>query len=534
MNKVTKKRIEDLKSAGEDHEWYPTTDLMIATVASDFLKDLRANRSRVEVAHVLDIGAGDGRVLEGVQQALANKEHYLNINVKKYAIEKSKVHLASMPKKVSVVGTDFHEQSLVDKRVDMIFSNPPYSEYEQWAARIIRESASQLVYLIIPQRWRHSHTIGEAIERRGASFESLGEFDFQTADRKARAEVEIIKVEIRCREDDAFDIAIEDMLPELEMFDEEELEESVHRGPGEIVEGGSVVDTLVQCYDNDLTDLYENYRSIVKVNVRLLKELGVTKDSILAGVRMKIKGLKDKYWQTLFQHLNAVRTKLATKQRKDFRESLTKKGNIDFTKGNILSMLIWISKWAATHYDSQLVELFKSISQRANVEGYKSNKRVFEDGDWRYLRDNETHYKVGFRIVLASMGGIGGGYRYDYTNGLSNRAHEFLDDFVTVANNLGFICDEKSTNYEWSSNKKVVLNLRDGTPMAEVRAFKNGNLHLKVNKKLMLAINVQAGKILGWVRSAEEAATEMKENSSDVEAIFAGSSCVNGGQVLIA
>ena len=49
----------------------------------------------------------------------------------------------------------------------------------------------------------------------------------------------------------------------------------------------------------------------------------------------------------------------------------------------------------------------------------------------------------------------------------------------------------------------------------DVRAFKNGNLHIRVAKTVMLAINVQAGKLLGWLRTPEEAVTELKAEAQE-------------------
>ncbi len=55
------------------------------------------------------------------------------------------------------------------------------------------------------------------------------------------------------------------------------------------------------------------------------------------------------------------------------------------------------------------------------------------------------------------------------------------------------------------------FRLRDGSLLMDVRAFKNGNLHIRVAKDVMLAINVKAGALLGWLRTAEEAAEELQE-----------------------
>ena len=133
---------------------------------------------------LLDCGAGDGRVLDTLMNGL------------KYAIEKSKILVQSLSKDIFVVGTDFTQNTLIDKKVDVIFSNPPYSEYEGWAEKIILEANARYIYLVIPSRWESSEAISEAIKSRKAKFEILGQFDFMEADRKARAVINVIKFDL--------------------------------------------------------------------------------------------------------------------------------------------------------------------------------------------------------------------------------------------------------------------------------------------------------------------------------------------------
>lgn len=116
--------------------------------------------------------------------------------IKKYmCIEKSQTLINAMPKDVFVVGTDFHENFLVDKKADIVFCNPPYSEYVQWTARIINEANANYIYLVIPQRWGNSQGIKKAIKDRKARVKIVGNFSFENAeDRKARANVSLVRI----------------------------------------------------------------------------------------------------------------------------------------------------------------------------------------------------------------------------------------------------------------------------------------------------------------------------------------------------
>ncbi len=146
-------------------------------------------------------------------------------------------------------------------------------------------------------------------------------------------------------------------------------------------------------------------------------------------------------------------------------------------------MLIWITKWSNGHFDNQLVDLFRHLSERCNVVNYKSNERVWKKGEWRYYdllhgRDDAhsefTRYKLEYRIVLERSGGIhvGTDYNWECRNGLQLRAFEFLQDIITVANNLGFDCEDSPANYQWTSNKQNTFKLSDGKPLVAVRALR--------------------------------------------------------------
>ena len=93
--------INILKENNQDFEFYPTTKEIIEVVK----KDIEGEKA----SSMLDIGAGDGRVLESMPI------------YKKYAIEKSKILIEQLNKDIFIIGTDFNQQTLIDKKVDVIF-----------------------------------------------------------------------------------------------------------------------------------------------------------------------------------------------------------------------------------------------------------------------------------------------------------------------------------------------------------------------------------------------------------------------------
>ena len=510
--------IKALKEANEDFEWYPTTDRIISRICNDM--DGYDYHSRA--TSVLDIGAGDGRVLTAIHDKM--KAHQSNDNLSLYAIEKATVHLSNMPKDIHVIGTDFYQQTLVDKSIDVVFCNPPYSEFEAWTLRILQEASASHVYLVIPRRWRDNVDIQTAMETRSAKVTSLGEFDFVDGDRSARALVEVIHIRFSYSNRDAFDTVLETMLPELDVFTRDksvEADEDVDVVKPEVIESSeNIVEAMVMAYDAELNTLIENYRGACKVDYLILKELGVTKSSVLEAIRLKIKGLKNKYWRNLFAVLKTVTKRLATKQRKAFLDSLQRNVRVDFTESNVYAILIWVSKWANDYYDEQLVELFQTLSNDSCVIKYKSNQRVWTQGDWMYQSNREnnkaSHYRLEYRMVI-SHGGIGGSN--NRFNGLTERAYNLLNDIVTVANNLGIDCDDSPGNHKWERNSQRKLRKKDGQPLVAVRAYYNGNMHLHFDPKFMLAVNVEAGRLLGWIRNPFEACDEFEVSGDEAASV---------------
>lgn len=99
----TRAVLASVIAADEDFEWYPTTARMIAAVMA---------KMRYRTCSIMDIGAGDGRVL----QALAAKcEHPPSL----YSIEKSTVLLQAQHESIVPLGTDFYEQNLTALPVDV-------------------------------------------------------------------------------------------------------------------------------------------------------------------------------------------------------------------------------------------------------------------------------------------------------------------------------------------------------------------------------------------------------------------------------
>jgi len=506
-----------LKENNEDYEWYPTTDEMIGVVF----------RHCDTISSMLDIGAGDGRVLEKIDRLHfirwcdGRDDYEYRSTVDKYAIEKSMVHIENMPSDISIVGTDFRSQTLIDKKVDMIFCNPPYSEYEDWAIQIIKEANTRQIFLILPDRWTNSKLIEQAIKQRNATSKVIWLGDFMDADRQARAKVDIVKIVItdatrdyEREKTDPFDVWFSEYFSGFDKLRPIEKEEYRYEKPKlvyELLEGQNLVERLSQLYVNEMNNLLNNYKTLSQIDAALLSELGVKTDEIKKALKLKIEGLKNKYWNELFDNLDKITDRLTSKSRDSMLDKLRASCNIDFSVDNAYAVVLWVIKNANKYLEQQLCDVFKELSEPECVKNYKSNLKTWERDEWRYKKDH-VKYMLEYRIIKSLHSAIepkerrGWGY---YRNGLAEDCHKFINDIFTISNNLGYITTANSLNHYWESNVQENFYTNDGKILVAIRAFKNGNLHLKFNQDFIKTLNIEASRLLGWIKSPKEASDEM-------------------------
>jgi hypothetical protein len=220
--------------------------------------------------------------------------------------------------------------------------------------------------------------------------------------------------------------------------------------------------------------------------------------------------------------MKQVTDRLVSSRRRDMIQLLNENGHVDFTVANIHAIVLWILKNANEDIDGQLCATFEKMNEKANVHLYKSNKKVFDDDRWRYNQDHPTHVALEYRLVLHHCGGIKR-TEWDHDKGLDESGCEFLQDLLTVANNLGFVCDTQDVrvlkyadqwHHPWKAGEKREFHCtNNGTTelLFEVRAFYNWNIHIRLSQNFALALNVEHGRLKGWIKSPAEAVTELQD-----------------------
>jgi hypothetical protein len=516
--------LKSVIDAAQDFEWYPTTDDMIAAVARRLPRSFDS---------LMDIGAGDGRVLAALAQ---RAEHAPQL----YAIEKSPLLMQSQPENVTPLGVDFYEQNLACLPVDFIFSNPPYSDFETWAARIIEFGYAKRAYLVIPQRWRDSREIAAALERRKATAKVIYSGDFLNAERRARAVVDIIEVSFpttggyRDEPVDPFDIWFDENIGTFET------EREVSDGPtstelARLRRLRSIAE-MVAAFDEDYARMESNYRAIFALDHELLRELSVSKDKLRTGIKARMSGLKTQYWQLLFEKLDAITNRLSTATKKRFIERLTGRTAVAFTLPNATAIVVWAIQHANRYFDAQVVDLFKALATFDGVQNYKSNQRTWQKSGWRYCSDDFDHFALDYRIVVSKYQAIfkSDFGRFEYPGDLHSNCHELLDDIIAVMSNLGFMLDAhetRSRNRQWHSGSWQDFVMSDGRVLFQAKAFMNGNMHFRFMPEAIRALNVEAGRLLGWLKDPSDVVRELGYSADEAQALFGSNRQMTAGNL---
>lgn len=538
--------ILELKENNEDFEFYPTSKEMIKPIYD------RLNRN----IDVLDIGAGtcnfkkyfeefaneqdriycekekmfrnsyvDGK---GYNYDLQPSRNEQGKHIKKYyVIEKSQTLINKFDKDVIVLGTDFYNTLLIDKKADIYFCNPPYSQFENWTIEILKNGNFKQAYLIIPERWKNNQIINNIIERFNIKYTILGSFNFLNAERQARAKVDVIEFDkqfdrYKDLEDfnkNAFNSWFDETFKMRNSENDNKYEYEIEREKRENIKNELVGcktkgDFLVNSYNAEQMKLFEQFKAICSLDVETLETIGVKKEAIKEAIKQKIKTLKTRYWKIVFDEFSEITDRLTSETRNDLFERFKELQTVDFTLENIYPLILWVIKNANTYYNDQLISFFKKLSSPDNIKQYKSNKKVFERDKWRHSTfkhpDKISHYTLDYRIIMSSPFETDWHGNFD---GLKFGNKEALKDILTIAKNLGFKVGECVLPNCFG--QKVTIYYADNTKtFMEYRAYKNGNMHVKFDIEFAKAMNVEVSRLLGWIRSKEDIQKEFTDEMS--------------------
>ena len=525
----TAQKIRMLRAADEDFEWYPTTPEIIAAMEQDIMSYLKSHKNdyssgwrggrdkvklssdydsskkRLIIESFLDIGAGDGRVLE-----------HFNAT-EKYGIEIASAQADDLIRKgIFLIGRNFWDVSLVEQNYGLVFCNPPYSEYATWVNKILYECNFEMLYLVIPVRWQNEPKVTKELMRYESAI--VGEFDFSKADRAARGRVNLIRVnapwvsnEFDKKEkakhqqtlEDTFERWVRDNIADFE--DRSPMDEYQDEVIEDVALKKTPIDQLIDEYENEKANLGAAFKAIGKLEPEIIKLMGQNKNSMLKIIRKAIEGLKSKYWRAAFENLEPVKERMTRRTRDRIFGEIQEFRKMDFNADNIYSIVIWIINNSNIGILDQIGDVFDELTTKEYIEKYTSN-RHWKKSDWRHNRDNWKYkdlpdrWKLGleYRIVVNA-----------YFGQYSHDRYSIIDDFIIICKNLGFpIAAGQKPDYKAHQTAQDFFT-EDGELAFTMRYYTgNKNAHLKINKKLLMKFNIEVAKIRKWMSEPDDVVDE--------------------------
>jgi len=541
VKSATAQKLLALRNGNEDHEWYPTTEEIMQAMKKDIWEYAKnhddwgqRNKDKIEIREreeydekkkkynkikellintYLDIGAGDGRVLD-----------LFSVD-KKYGIEIARAQADDLIRcGVFIIGRNFWDVTLIDQYYSLIYSNPPFSQYEQWVCKILYESSFYILYLVMPERWINSKLIIKELEDR-YEYTIVGQFDFSEADREARGKVNLVRINVpwkeqketshyngkkqtytaqyQCSVENAFARWVRESIadfkdkPEREWEEEEKTSIALKQTP---------IELLITNYEAEKETLGEAFRAIGKLDSEIIQLLGQDKKSMLEIIRKSISNLKKKYWRASFEKLDPVKGRMIRKTREKIFEDIEEFRTLDFNSDNVYSVVIWLINNCNIGILDQIGTVFDALTDKKFITEYKSN-RHWTKGTWRNARDDwkfrelPGRWKLGldYRIVLQTYG-------YDRYGDVR---YTIVNDFIIICSNLGFPINPDDIPDYKDHQTEQKFHTVDGELAFTMRYFTgNKNVHLKINKRLLMKFNIEVAKIRKWMSDPDEVVEE--------------------------
>lgn len=542
MKKEFKDLIDTLKQNNQDFDFYPTTQEIKNAVFNDIdnitenPKDHIKNRALsyrfgestgyrtynndreyvVKLDSFIDICAGNGFMLT---------DYPKNVVVKNsHAIEKSRI-LSNIliDKNIIVDGSDLYETVLLTKKYNVAYCNPPYSDYKNVVTYLCEQLTADILYLLIPNRWSSDDQLNKLMHSKG-ELTVLSNHTFDISDdaqRPARVNVDLIRIVCINRGSDNFEKWFDSNIGEFKESEKIDLEFAEPEKSKDVrIENQDSLTHLVDCYNEDLTKLLEHFTDLGKIPFEVLDALDIKKSNVMKKLQDSITELKHKYWLKSFNTLNEIKTRLTFDSRIDLMNSVSFIKESDFNVNNIRSLITYLTKHHNEYAQKQLEKLFLDLTNMdKGAKAYKSNEKWFNSG-WRYTKETPEKYLLDYRIVVPFRKG-----RHSSSSQYHNDGNSIVSDLCVIANNFGYKTTEIETDKDAETGTAYQVKDINDELIFEYRKYQNGNIHFKINQDLMLKINVEIGKLKGWLNSSQDIENEFEVPESKAKELLNTSNC---------
>lgn len=571
--------IPVLKQNNQDFEFFPTTAEILQAVSDNIFKektkdllndagelvfDDYTKRKMQEHISILDICAGNGSALMQLKSNLTQKG-FTHISLS--AIEKSFILYSLLDDDIALVGTDYFAENMINKKADIVFCNPPFSQTEEWFKRLLTTTPACVkdIYFVCPSKQglskKYQTMFDEFVLSKGRKGEYTMSvlqnktFSFTDGERSARVDAVVLHLSLKSKyeysekydKDSLFSVhfpELETKLKKAGYSSYRDVEEDKNQQRRDLVVAqfgdDDIVKVLVEEYQMEYNEFMDAYSKLNEVPLLLLRKLDIDlykAKELLFGF---LTNLETRYWRKLFELYQPLREKLTSVSIKKLMDYVQSR-NFSFTYANCLAVTVFAVKQTNRLLIEQVLTKYKHWAEVGNYHGYKSNQRLFDEGRFKDKinpDDIKTAYHATHRwtntdienIMPFTVGerknleyrivDVGLTFEKDRWTCVENStAWVACNDLMTIAKNFGYdgnlnIADtehgKRYTVHGFDRNNNSVV-------LFEYKVFKNGNAHFFINKDFMIDIMLSVGKYLGWVHSKEQAMQDLDITSDEYD-----------------
>jgi hypothetical protein len=448
-------------------------------------------------AAILEPSAGKGDLLDAVNRVKYDRWSYADFSV----IEKDPTLQSVLKGKgYLLLDDDFLRFSGPDK-FDLIIANPPFNHGAEHLLKAIDIMYSgQIIFLLNAETIRNPFSmIRKELVKKLKALNAEIEFHtgaFHDAERKTDVDVALINIVIdRNIEEDLFDGA------DATVADcHEQIEENYEITTGNHIEDlVAEYNQVVQVATDTILGYYRNSKKIwpyIGLNREPEKHYSGA-EALTEKVRSTLNGtlrlIRRDFWHRTLD-LKEVRSRLTTKRKKEFEQSIKEHSNMDFTENNIRAFLLNLINC----YDDTLTKAVLEIFNLFTIKHCWEKGGVFTD-NIHYFDGWKTNnaFRVGKKVIIPVHGGHGNGPFLSWMDRnkweLSYSAEEALRDIDIVMNYFDgcrqYTSVTQALNRSFADGQS--RNIR--STYFIITAYKKGTLHLTFrDENILRRFNVAA------------------------------------------
>jgi len=454
-----------------------------------------------KASHICEPSAGSGKIIEQMRES---KGRHYRLNI--HAIEKDddlRNMLIGAGEKV--IGKDFLTYAGLIQ-FDTIIMNPPFSNGEAHLLKAIEILYSgQIVCLLNAETLKNpcsnkKKELFDKLTELNAEVEFI-ENAFLDAERKTAVEVALITIKIeREVEDDLFD-GVKDRVKE---YDPGTVDEQIKD-----IANSDTIEAIVDDYNDraskgikTIQEFYRNHKYIGSYFSLKIYEKGQQNDRDYSNYETLTDELKDKtnkflasirhhYWNKTMS-LPAFEKRLTEKKQTEFRETLKKNSDLEFTTANVRAFFENImGSYEATLIDA-IETLFDEMTAKYAYDDSIHCKNTHYYNGWK----TNDAFKINKKVILPRVGIDPYSYSNHYDVGYQSKRK--LDDIDKVMNYF-----EGKSSYrkitDAAGEKEDILQILE-SEFFLIRFYKKGTTHLTFKSDdIRRRFNIEVGKRKGWL-----------------------------------